>query len=128
MRRLVLLGIGFAAAVVAGCGAGATTNCRTPPDRALLLAVRAHAGPITLPGGEKQANAAQLTISACQTSDTEATATLTVFGLRDDSIRDMRHGLKLERGGDAWRVVADSHTQRCQKGRGSSEFASAKCT
>jgi hypothetical protein len=112
---------------VAGCGSGATTNCKVPPDRALLLAVRAHAGPITLPNGPDKGNASRLTISACQTSATEATATLTVFGLSDESVRDIRHGVKLEQRNGKWEVTGDAHTQRCQPGHGSQEFSNSKC-
>jgi hypothetical protein len=87
----------LAAAVASGCGSGVTTNCKAPPDRALLLAIRAHAGPIQLPNGPDKGNAGRLTITACQTSDTEATATMTVFGLKDKSTLDIRHGVKMQR-------------------------------
>ncbi|MBW3607688.1 MAG: hypothetical protein KY463_04930 [Actinobacteria bacterium] len=117
----------LAAAVAAGCGSGATTNCKAPPDRALLLAVREHADEIQLPDGPDKGNAGRLTISACQTSDAEATATMTVFGLRDDSTRDIRHGMKLQVKNGKWVVTGDAHTRRCQPGRGSQEFSSAKC-
>jgi hypothetical protein len=116
-----------AALVASGCGSGATTNCRIPPDRALLLAVRAHAGPVTLPNGTNKYNATRLTISACQTSATEATATLTVFGRTDPSVRDIRHGVKLEKRDGKWQVTGDAHTQRCQPGHGSQEFSNEKC-
>jgi hypothetical protein len=128
MRPLALAPICLIALlVVAGCGSGATTNCKVPPDRALLLAVRAHAGPITLPNGPDKGNASRLTISACQTSATEATATLTVFGLSDESVRDIRHGVKLEQRNGKWEVTGDAHTQRCQPGHGSQEFSNSKC-
>ena len=77
---------------------------------------------------EKEGNAGRLTISACQTSGTEATATLTVFDLSDDSTRDIRHGMKLEKKGAKWAVVGDAHSRRCQKARGSQEFSAARCT
>ena len=129
MRPLVLLLAGcLLAAALAGCGTGATTNCKAPPDRALLLAVRAHAGPIVLPTSEKRGNAGRLTITACQTSATEATATLTVFSLSDKSTRDIRHGMKLERRAGKWTVIGDAHSRRCQKGRNTREFSSAPCT
>ena len=115
------------AAVAAGCGSGVTTNCKTPTDRALLLAVRAHAGVIKLPNGPDKGNAARLTISACQTSRTEGTATLTVFGLRDKSTLDIRHGVKLAFKNGKWNVTGDAHTRRCQPGRGAQEFTSAPC-
>ena len=128
MRTLALAPVCLIAVLVAsGCGSGATTNCRVPPDRALLLAVRAHAGPVTLPNGPDKGNASRLTISACQTSPTEATATLTVFGQTDESVRDIRHGVKLEKRANRWQVTGDAHTQRCQPGHGSQEFSNAKC-
>ena len=128
MRPLALAPICLIALlIVAGCGSGATTNCKVPPDRALLLAVRAHAGPITLPSGTDKGNATRLTISACQTSPTEATATLTVFGLSDESVHDIRHGVKLEQRNGKWEVTGDAHTQRCQPGHGSQEFSNSKC-
>lgn len=114
-------------AAVAGCGTGATTNCKVPPDRDLLLAVRAHAGPVTVTTAEKRGNVGRVTISACQTSDTEATATLTVFSLTDEATRDIRHGMKLEKKATKWTVIGDAHSRRCHEGRGSQEFSSAKC-
>lgn len=129
MRPLVLLPAAcLLAAVLAGCGAGATTNCKVPPDRALLLAVREHAASVMVTSTERRGNAGRLTITACQTSDTEATATLTVFGLRDDSTRDIRHGMKLERRAGKWTVIGDSHSRRCQEGRGAQEFSGARCS
>jgi len=128
MRPLVLLAACLLVAVaVVACGSGATTNCKVPPDRALLLAVRAHAGPVVLPTAEKRGNAGRLTITACQTSPIEATATLTVFSLSNVAIRDIRHGMRLERKAGRWTVTADAHSQRCQKGHGSPEFSNAKC-
>ncbi len=128
MRPTVLLCVCLLAALAAGCGSGATTNCKLPPDRDLLLAVRAHAGPVELPSTGRTGNAGRLTISACQTSATEATATLTVFSLSDPSTRDIRHGMTLERRTGAWVVTADVHSRRCQKGPKSQEFSSAKCS
>jgi hypothetical protein len=129
MRHLSLVpATCIAAAILGACGSGATTNCRVPPDRDLLVAIREHAGPIVIQTAEREGNAGRLTISACQTSDGEATATLTVFDLEDDSVRDIRHGMKLEKRGATWKVTGDAHSQRCQKGRGSEVFAAARCT
>lgn len=128
MRLRVLAPAGLlAAAIASGCGTGATTNCKVPPDRALLLAIREHAGPIKLPNGPDKGNASRLTITACQTSDTEATATMTIFGLKDESTLDIRHGVKMQRKNGRWMVTGDSHTRRCQPGRGTQEFANEKC-
>jgi hypothetical protein len=130
MTRLALVAPAVLAAVIAsGCGgAGATTNCKEPPDLALLKAVRAYAGPVQLPNGPDKGNAARLTITACETSSSEATATLTVFGLHDRSVLDSRHGLKLEFKSGTWKVTGDAPTRRCQPGHGSQDFSGAKCT
>ena len=80
-----------------------------------------------LPNGPDKGNASRLTISACQTSPSEATATLTVFGLHDKSTLDIRHGVKLERKGGTWTVTGDAHTRRCQPGHGNQEFSGEKC-
>lgn len=128
MRALAIVPVCLLAAVVAaGCGSGATTNCKAPPDRELLLAVRSHAKSIKLPNGPDKGNAGRLTITACQTSETEATATMTVFGLRDESTLDIRHGMRLEFKNGTWMVTGDSHTRRCQPQHGSQEFSSAAC-
>jgi hypothetical protein len=128
MRPLAIVPACLLAAVLAaGCGSGATTNCKAPSDRALLVAVRAHAESIKLPDGADKGNAARLTITACQTSSSAATATMTVFGLRDESTLDIRHGMRLEFKNGRWIVSGDSHTRRCQPGRGSQEFSSARC-
>jgi hypothetical protein len=129
MRSLALLVVCLSvAASVAACGSGATTNCKVPPDRALLLAVHAHAGHVVLQTAEKPGNIGRLTITACQTSPTDATATLTVFSLSDEATRDIRHGMKLERRAGRWTVTGDAHQRRCQKGHGSQQFSSARCT
>lgn len=118
----------MAAVIASGCGGGgATTNCKEPPDLPLLKAIQAYAGPVKLPNGPDKGNAARLTITACETSSKEATATLTVFGLHDPSMLDSRHGLKLEFKAGKWTVVGDAPTQRCQPGHGSQDFSSAKC-
>jgi hypothetical protein len=127
MRPLLLLPACLLAVALIGCGSGATTNCKVPPDRALLLAVRAHAGPVKLPTSTTSGNIGRLTITACQTSDSEATATLTVFSLSDKAVRDIRHGMTLEFRAGKWVVTADAHSRRCHEGHGSQEFSSKKC-
>ncbi len=130
MRPLVLLpAVCLLAAAVAGCGSGVTTNCRVPPDRSLLLAVRAHPQPkVVLPTSKTKGNAGRLTITACQTSDTEATATLTVFSQTHPTVRDIRHGMKLQRRAGKWTVIGDAHSRRCYEGHGSQEFSGAPCS
>lgn len=126
--RVLLPATCLLAAAVAGCGTGATTNCRVPPDRPLLISIRAHPKPtVVLPTSKKRGNAGRLTITACQTSDTEATATLTVFSISGESVRDVRHGMKLARRGRKWTVIGDAHSRRCYEGRGAQEFSGAPC-
>ena len=130
MRRPALFAAACSIAVaVTGCGSGATTNCKVPPDRDLLFAIRAHPQPtVVLPTVDKRGNAGRLTITACQTSPTEATATLTVFSMSGESVRDVRHGMKLEKRAAKWTVIGDAHSRRCYEGHGSQEFANEECT
>jgi hypothetical protein len=125
MRALLILPACLVAALLSSCSSGVMTNCRTPDD-ALLRAVRAHAAKIK-PGSGTTNNAGRLTISACQTSDTEATATMTIFSLKDKRTRDIRHGMTLKRKGPTWIITKDAHTRRCKTGPRSDEFSSAKC-
>jgi hypothetical protein len=129
MRSLLFLPAAcLLALIVAGCGSGATTNCKVPPDRDLLLSIRAHPQPtVVLPTADKRGNAGRLTITACQTSATEATSTLTVFSISGESVRDVRHGMKLEKRAGKWTVIGDAHARRCYEGHGSQEFSSARC-
>lgn len=129
MRPPVLItGACLVAVVVAACGSGATTDCKVPPDRSLLLSIRAHPQPkVVLTRDGRRGNAGRLTITACQTSATDATATLTVFSMSGKSTRDIRHGMKLERRTGKWTVVGDAHSRRCYEGRGAQEFSSAPC-
>jgi hypothetical protein len=125
MRAFVILLPACLVAVLLSSCSGVTTNCRTPDD-ALLRAVRAHAAEIK-PGSGTTSNAGRLTISACQTSDTEATATMTIFSLKDKRTRDIRHGMTLKRKGTTWTITKDAHTRRCKTGPRSDEFSSARC-
>lgn len=117
-----------AAVAVTGCFGGSGGGCMRPTDRDLLAAARAHVGDITLQDTRNEGDADRLTVDACQTSDGEGTATVTVFGRRDDSVRDVRSELTLRREGGRWRITDSSETRRCQQGRGSQEFTSERCT
>lgn len=59
--------------------------------------------------------------------DDEEAFTLTFENLRDDSVRDERHRLRLRRDTGEWRVVEDEVTYRCHEGRGQQEFAAGLC-
>jgi hypothetical protein len=58
----------------------------------------------------------------------EATATVTVDGLLDDSVRAVRTVMTLERRGDGtWRVRSARQERRCQRGRGHQDFGTEPC-
>lgn len=57
-----------------------------------------------------------------------ATASLTLDGLFDDSIRSRRYDLTLSRRQDGtWRIETAQWTQRCHEGRGHQTFSPAPC-
>ncbi len=57
-----------------------------------------------------------------------ATATLTLDGLFDDSVRAQRYDVELERRPDrSWQLVAASWAQRCHTGRGHEDFTPEPC-
>ena len=133
MRRTLLAGVLLTGVVVLGaCGNDDDKNtqakCRSgDDDPALKAAARDHARVIVVGAKVVKAEADRIGVDICQTSDENATATVTVFGIRDDSVRDQRHQLTLERKSARWVVVRDLDTQRCRKGRGHQDFSSLKC-
>jgi hypothetical protein len=131
MRRTLLAGLLLAGGVLGACGNNddkdAQTACRSGNDPALEAAARDHAKVIVVGSKVVDAEADRVEVATCRTSDDNATATVTVFGIRDDSIRDQRHRLTLERKSARWVVVRDLDTQRCRKGRGHQDFSSLKC-
>ncbi|MGI9099955.1 MAG: hypothetical protein ACR2H2_15935 [Solirubrobacteraceae bacterium] len=132
MRRTLLTGCLLAAATVAGCGGNddddkqAQTGCR-PAEAGLEAAARKHVDTIVVGAKAVESDADRVTVDACRTSDEDATATVTVYGVRDDSVRDQRHRLTLERKDGAWVIVRDLDTHRCRKGRGHQDFSSLRC-
>jgi hypothetical protein len=132
MRRTLLAGLLLAAVVLGACGNDDDKNtqatCRSgEEDPALKAVARDHANVIVVGTKVVKAEADRVQVDTCQTSDEDATATVTVFGIRDDSVRDQRHRLTLERKNARWVVVRDLDSQRCRKGRGHQDFSSLKC-
>jgi riboflavin biosynthesis pyrimidine reductase len=131
MRRTLLAGLLVAGVVLGACGndddKNAQAKCRSGEDSALQAAARAHAKVIVVGAKVVKADADRVEVDTCRTSDENATATVTVFGIRDDSVADQRHQLTLERKSARWVVVRDLDTQRCRKGRGHQDFSSLKC-
>ena len=130
MRRTLLAGLLLAGVVLGACGdddKSAQTTCQSGDDPGLEAVARDHAKAIVVGAKLVKAEADRVEVDTCKTSDENATATVTVFGIRDDSVRDQRHQLTLERKDARWTVVRDLDTQRCRKGRGHQDFSSLKC-
>ena len=131
MRRLLLTGCLLACLAAAGCGddddeKNQAKECLSSPA-ALQTAAKEHANVIVVGAKALDSEAKRVEVKACRTSDDEATATVTVLGIPDDSIRDQRHQLTLERKNARWVVVRDLDTQRCREGRGHQDFSSLVC-
>ena len=130
MTRTLLAGLLLVGVALGACGNDekdkTATKCLSD-DPALVAAAREHAKVIVVGAKVVRSEADRVQVDTCRTSDENATATVTVFGIRDDSVRDQRHQMTLERRNARWVVVRDNDTQRCRKGRGHQDFSSLKC-
>lgn len=102
-------------------------SCRSSEPK-LHDAARSVIGDITIARPGVEGDADRVEVIVCKTADTRATATVTVFGQRDDSVRDTRHELVLDKlVVDGWVVSKDVTTHRCQPGRGHQDFSAELC-
>jgi hypothetical protein len=77
---------------------------------------------------EREPTAATVDVDLAPEGATTGTVTATFENLLDDSVRDARYTLELERNDDGtWRLVAARYTQRCREGRGHQDFTSELC-
>jgi|GEM_PF-3593991 len=130
MRPTILTAGVLAALAVASCGGDdkkVSTTCQPGSDAALEAAARSHVKTIIV-GIKEVGEADEITVDTCRTSDEDATATVTVKGIRDDSVRDQRHQMTLAKRNGRWAIVRDLDTLRCREGRGHQDFSSLQCT
>ncbi|HTN25928.1 MAG TPA: hypothetical protein VL120_18210 [Solirubrobacteraceae bacterium] len=128
MRGRLLTSCLLAVLALGACGGGdkkANKDCLSS-QAALEAAARAHVDKIVI-GTKEVGEAEKIVVDTCRTSDTDATATVTVQGIRDDSVQDQRHQLTLEKKSGAWTIVRDLDSQRCRKDRGHQDFSSIQC-
>jgi hypothetical protein len=128
MRGTLLIACLLAGAALGACGGGdkkANTDCLSS-QAALEAAARAHVDTIVV-GTKDVGDADSIKVDTCRTSDENATATVTVQGIRDASVRDQRHALTLEKKDARWTIVRDLDTQRCRDGHGHQDFSSIQC-
>ncbi|MGH2841761.1 MAG: hypothetical protein ACRDKY_13150 [Solirubrobacteraceae bacterium] len=106
-------------------------KCKGDVEAGLEKAAREHPGPLKVAedgGGEGEAGSVdRIDVDICQTDDENATAVVVVYGLRDDSVRDVRHEMRLIKSGGIWQVTDDQDSRRCQKGRGQQTFEGTNC-
>lgn len=122
--------VALLAALLAGCGGGSDGDDTTTTaagsclasEPALDAAAREHAGDLVSEG-----EAERVDVDVCRSSPDAAKSRVTVVGLQDDSVRDIRHELTLERRGTAWHVTSDEHTQRCGRGSNTETFTAELC-
>lgn len=105
---------------------GGGGDCQDADD-ALQKAARDHVGPLTVKAGGGEGTVDRITVEVCRTTEENATATVTVYGMSDDSVRDVRHDIRLIKTGGLWQVTDDQDTTRCQPGRGPQEFSGTLC-
>ncbi len=129
MRGSVAIACLLAGLALGACGGDEKKKnaaCRTgDDDPALTAAARAHVDRIIV--GAKPVDARKVEVDTCQTGDEDATATVTVLGVKDTLIADQRHGVRLEKQNAKWAIVRDLDTQRCRKGHGHRDFSGLQC-
>lgn len=103
------------------------TECLIAPPE-LRDAARERVRDVRVAGARGERDAERVGVEVCRTAADRATAEVTVVRLRDDSVRDVRHGLALEFEAGAWRITRDVQTRLCQPGRGSQELSGRPCT
>ena len=132
MRRTLLAGLLLVGVVLGACGNDdenkTQAKCLSGDAPGLEAAARDHSRVIVVGAKSLSSEADRVQVDTCRTSDTDATATVTVFGIRDTSVSDQRHQMTLERKAARWLVVRDNDTQRCRKGHGHQGFSSLRCS
>ena len=74
-----------------------------------------------------QDDAGRVTVDVLDESSYEATALVTLYDLRDDSVRDERLLLTYTPVGGTWELVDAGRQVRCQRGRGHQDWSAAFC-
>jgi len=127
MRRLLATSL-FACLALVACGGDdkkASTTCLSP-DKTIDSAAAKHVDKIVV-GVKDVGDADKVEVTSCRTSDEDATATVTVRGVRDALVKDQRHKLTLKRKNNNWVLTQDLDTQRCREGHGHQNFSSLQC-
>ena len=72
-------------------------------------------------------DAGRVTVDVLSETSYEATALVTLYRLRDDSVRDERLRLTYTPVGGTWELVGAGRQWRCQPGRGDQDWSTAPC-
>jgi hypothetical protein len=67
------------------------------------------------------------TLEAAAAPEGSSPVTVTIGGLLDDSVADLRTTFALRRDGATWTVTGARWAQRCRPGRGHRDFSPAPC-
>jgi hypothetical protein len=100
--------------------------CIKGSDNALESAARSHVDVIIV-GVKKVGQADKVDVTTCKTGDNDATAVVTVKGIRDKIVADQRHEMTLKKENGKWQIVRDSDTLRCREGHGHRDFSTLQC-
>jgi hypothetical protein len=137
MTRLLLCTCVVALTATIGCGGSGSSKpaaCVSTNDPAVVAAARAHVHDVVVGESAKAADATKTTaakgidIAACLTSDTAGRATVTVLGIHDPTIRDVRHQLVLGQQDKTWTILRDGDSYRCKRGHGQQDFEPKRCS
>ena len=79
-------------------------------------------------GGSEPIGKTTVVITGGSEGGPNATVTVTLDGVLDDSVQAVRWELRFARRDDAtWRLLSVERTQRCVEGRGHTDFTAAPC-
>lgn len=132
MNRLALVAV----LLVAGCGgedqpAAADRERPVPVDEFNAshpdgVATPAELGALFV-AGDSNARTTTIVVDRPGEAGPEATVTVTLDGLLDDSVRSVRYRLEVELREGAWRLRSASWAQRCALDRGHQDFTPEDC-
>jgi hypothetical protein len=113
--------------LLSACGSGESTK----PETATISA-SADRSPTELAlaivhASETSARSTSTLAEAGPEGGGPTTVTVLQEGIPDDSVEAVRHVLRFEPDGDAWKLVSNLRTQRCRDGRGHQDFAAGDC-
>lgn len=121
MKRAVLVAV----VLLAGCGGGEEPPA--PGDDAAGFESPVELATAFLESNGAEARTTSIVAERPGEAGPEATITITLDGIFDDSVQAVRYTLEAEQREGAWHLVSTRREQRCAPGRGHEDFSPEDC-